>query len=308
MAIACPLCSSEKTSLITNKVRFGKEADVYICSDCSLIFLDQSSFDLPPDFYEGEYHQTYLAHIEPALLDPGEYYHKMLKVTKPWSDKINELLIGNEIVLDFGCSTGHVISNIQEKAGKVYGHELNAKEVEFCRSIGLDVASEPLDERFSMGYFDYIVMVFVLEHISEPVALLKYLKGFLKSGGKFLILVPNAQDPLLKLFDIPEFLSFYYCVEHLFYYTPDSIQLLFDQAGLVGNIVPIQEYPLTNHLNWGYRRRPSDTIASRKNIPDIPIRSNPGWEDLWKRIDLLYKEYALTNGYADRLWCEVSIK
>lgn len=312
MAVACPLCSSEKTSLITNKVRFDNKADILRCQNCSLVFLDQNSFELPADFYETEYHQTYLAHVEPALLDPNAYYDKMRVVTKPWSDKINNMLTGAEVILDFGCSTGHLISNIQDKAGKVYGHELNKKEVEFCRNMkGLDVASEPLHKRFAEGMFDYITMIFVLEHIAEPIVLLNYLKRFLKTTGKFLILVPNAQDALLRFYDIPEFIHFYYCVEHLFYYTPETINEVFRQAGLTGNIATIQEYPITNHLNWSYRQKPSDTLASRRGIPDIPlgaIDKISKWEDFWGRVDEQYKVFLEENGYGDRIWCEVGLE
>lgn len=311
MAVVCPLCSGEKTSLITNKVRFDNHADILCCQQCSLIFLDQDSYKLPPDFYENEYHQTYLAHIEPALLDPNAYYDKMLTVTKPWSDRINNLLTGNEVILDFGCSTGHVISNIQEKAKKVYGHELNKKEVDFCRDIkGLDVSSEPLHKRFPDGVFDYITMIFVLEHIAEPVKLLDYLKRFLKPDGRFIIVVPNARDALLNFYNIPQFKSFYYCIEHLFYYTPETINMVFQQAGLIGSIETIQEYPIANHLNWGYRQQPSDTLASRRGIPDIPLGCTDmlsGWEKFWIRVNEQYGQFLEENGYGDRIWCEIGL-
>jgi len=312
MSVICPLCSNAELSLITNRVRFDNKADVLYCEKCSLIFLDQNSFQLPTDFYENEYHQTYLAHIEPAMLDPNVYYEKMLAVTKPWSDRIIKLLNGNEIMLDFGCSTGHLISNIQPAAKKVYGHELNKKEVEFCRNVkGLDVASEPLHNRFAEEMFDYITMIFVLEHIAEPIVLLNYLKRFLKPDGKFLILVPNAQDALLSFYEIPEFKHFYYCVEHLFYYTPKTINEVFKKAGLRGSIETVQEYPITNHLNWGYRQKPSDTMASRRNIPDIPLSASamiPKWEEFWFSINKQYFRFLQDNGYGDRIWCEIGLK
>lgn len=311
VAVSCPLCSSKETSLISNKVRFDNKADVLRCEKCSLVFLDQNSFQLPSDFYENEYHQTYLTHIEPALLDPHDYFEKMLISNKLWIRKINSMLTGEEVILDFGCSTGHLIKAIQSKAKKVYGHELNRKEVEFCRNIkGLDVDSEPLHNRFSLGMFDYITMIFVLEHIAEPITLLSYLKNFLKPTGKLLILVPNAQDALLKFYDIPEFKHFYYCIEHLFYYTPNTIKEVFKQAGLKGNIDTIQEYPITNHLNWGYRQKPADTLASRRSIPDIPLACadmDYKWEEFWLSINQQYKQFLQKNNYGDRIWCEVGL-
>ncbi|HOW53938.1 MAG TPA: class I SAM-dependent methyltransferase [Syntrophorhabdaceae bacterium] len=309
MAMRCPICSSDEHALITDQVRFGNKADVLKCRQCALIYLDQGSFTLPADFYEGDYHQTYITHVEPSAFDPGSYYQKMLQVTRPWSDKINKVLTGKETVLDFGCSTGHLLTQIQGNAKKVMGHELNKKEVEFCRDkLGLDVSNIPLEERFSEGTFDLITMVFVLEHIARPVELLADLKKFLKPGGSFIILVPNAQDALLSFYNIPEFANFYFCVEHLFYYTPKTIRRLFTLAGLDGDIETIQEYPIGNHLNWGYYKKPSDTLASRGVMPNIQLADDgylSVWESFWKTVDDEYRKLLGKLGFGDRLWCSV---
>jgi 2-polyprenyl-3-methyl-5-hydroxy-6-metoxy-1,4-benzoquinol methylase len=309
MAMQCPICSSNEHILITDRVRFGKKADVLKCRECSLIYLDQNSFSLPADFYEGEYHQTYLTHVEPSSLDPRAYYEKMLSATKPWADRINGLLTGKEVVLDFGCSTGHLMTLIKDKAKEVFGFEINKKEIEFCReALDLDVSGESLRACYGDETFDYITMIFVLEHIAQPVDLLISLKKYLKPDGKFIILVPNINDPLLNFYDIPEFTSFYYCVEHLFYYSPLTIKKFFDLTDLSGKIETIQEYPITNHLNWGYRRKPTDVIASRRSIPDIPLKGLDTireWEKFWRDTDLRYKSFLQRQGFGDRIWCVV---
>lgn len=307
--ISCPLCAGASLSLITNKLRFNRSADVYRCLSCGLTFLDQESFKFPAGFYEKEYHQTYLTHVEPAALDPNAYFEKMRRSTKVWADKFSTLLTGNETVLDIGCSTGHFMDLIKAKAGKIYGSELSAKEVEFCRDkLNFDVSSEPLEKRFAPGTFDYITLIYVLEHIAEPQGFLKKIKGFLKPKGKLVILVPNIQDALMSFYDIPEFSAFYYCIEHLFYYSQDTIKLLFDKAGLSGAVEVLQEYPITNHLNWAYRRAPSDTLASRKGLPDVSLKENTdhaGWEVFWEEFNARYREFLRRNGCGDRLWCVV---
>lgn len=309
MAMRCPVCSGKEHELITDRVRFGNKADVLRCLECSLVYLDQESFALPANFYEGDYHQTYITHVEPSAFDPESYYRKMLTATKPWGDRINELLTGKESVLDFGCSTGHLMTLIGDRAKDVCGFEVNKKEIEFCRTtLGLDVFGGSLDECCWDRTFDYISMIFVLEHITQPVQLLNNLKKFLKPGGKFIILVPNVDDPLLNFYDIPEYVEFYFCIEHLYYYSAKTINRVFEQAGLKGSIETLQEYPVTNHLNWGYRKRPSDVLASRRAIPDIPVTDPamvPEWEDFWRQVDRMYKVFVAGKGFGDRLWCVV---
>jgi len=295
--------------MITNKVRFGNNANVMKCGTCSLIYLDKESFELPKDFYQNQYHQTYITHIEPDAFDPPKYYSKMLKSTKIWADKMNSILTGKETVLDVGCSTGHFIKLIESKSNEIYGHEISLKEVTFCREeLGLDVNSVPLEERFNKNTFDYITLIYVLEHIDNPIKFLKYLTQFLKPSGKIIILVPNVNDALINLYNIPIFKEFYYCIEHLYYYTPETINMVFKNVGLSGTIETLQEYPITNHLNWGYREKPSDVLKSRKIIPDIAIRDEDSeiqWEIFWKDVNKKYKKFLNTQGYGDRIWCEV---
>lgn len=307
--VICKLCKSENLQKIANKVRFGYKADVYKCKDCNLTFLDQNSFNFPKDFYEKKYHQTYITHVEPDALNPQAYYEKMKKSTKVWADKFSNMLSGHEVVLDIGCSTGHFIDLVKDKTKKIYGYDLNRKEVGFCRNVlNLDVSDQPLEDRFDEGVFDYITMIYVLEHIADPKKFLNSVRKFLKPDGKLVILVPNVQDALVNLYDIPEFRSFYYCIEHLFYYSPKTIKQLFDEVDSKGEIEVIQEYPITNHLNWGYRRKPSDTLASRRGVPDVPLIDTApidAWSDLWGKFNQLYKVFLKNGGFADRIWCVI---
>ena len=306
VAVKCPLCASKELKLITNHLRFQKKADVYRCVSCSLVFLDQNSFTFPKDFYEKEYHQTYITHVEPDALNPQVYFEKMKKSTKIWADRFCEILTGNEVVLDVGCSTGHFMDLVKGKTKKIYGHELSRVEVDFCqKNLGLDVSNEPLAKRFKPETFDYITMIFVLEHIAEPVSFLKELKTFLKPNGKFVILVPNIQDALVNFYDIDEFQKFYYCIEHLFYYEPKTLELTLEKAGLTGKAEVIQEYPITNHLQWAYKRGPSDVLVSRQGIPNAAIKDSTlldEWEGLWREFNQKYQKFLKSHGFGDRVW------
>jgi SAM-dependent methyltransferase len=309
MGNPCKLCGSNDLILVTRDLRFGKKGDIMKCNYCGLTFLDQDSLSIPKDFYEKEYHQTYLTHIEPDALDPEKYFLKMKKTTEKWADKFKEMLTGKETVLDIGCSTGHFIELIKDKTKKIYGSELNKKEIEFCRkNLKLDVSDEPLKKRFSKGTFDYITMIYVLEHIANAEDFLRDIKQLLKPNGKIVILVPNLSDPLMSFYDMPDFINFYYCIEHSYYFTPETLKRLLEKAGLRGKIEVMQEYPVTNHLSWIYTGKPTDTITSRKGIPNISIVDKSklsDWKDLWKNFNEKYMKFLEANGFGDRIWCVV---
>jgi SAM-dependent methyltransferase len=304
---ACPLCGSSDTELLTNRLRFGRVADVRRCHSCSLVFLDQSSFQFPAGFYEAEYHQTYLTHVDPDMLDPARHFEKMRSATRPWIERVRDMLSGGEAVLDVGCSTGHLLDGIRDRAAKLCGHELSRKEVAFCRDVlRLDVADVPLEERFEAETFDLITLIFVLEHIGDPVVFLANLKRYLKPGGRLVIVVPNVLDPLLAFYRIPQFAEFYYCIEHLFYYSPRTLGRVLEQAGFAGTPEAVQEYPITNHLNWAYRQRPAETLAARRLVPDVELADEKmmgDWEAFWKGVDVQYGQFMMQAGYSDRVWC-----
>jgi SAM-dependent methyltransferase len=303
------LCASASTDLVTDRVRFDRIARVMRCNSCTLVFLDQDSFRFPEDFYQHAYHQTYLTHVDPDALNPARHYDKMSAASKPWIDRIRRLLTGRETVLDVGCSTGHVLMGIRDRAAAVYGHELSRAEIAYCREQhGLDVADTPLHERFEPATFDYILLIFVLEHIGQPVHFLRHLHRFLKTDGKLVVVVPSVLDPLLQYYRIPEFAHFYFCIEHLFYYSPKTLGDLFQRAGLRGSLETVQEYPITNHLNWGYRKQPSDTLASRRLVPAIELTDEgklPDWEQFWTQVNQLYQSFLVREGFGDRIWCQV---
>jgi len=305
----CANCHNTDFECLQTEVRFSRQADVLRCKRCDLIFLDQDSFDLPQDFYNKEYHQTYLAHVEPSVLDPQKYYEKMLKVTAPWAEKLKASFGKDDCILDLGCSTGHLMSHLKEHVDEIYGHDINEKETTFAREeLGLKVESTPLGERFKPGTFDAITMIFVFEHIAAPYEFLTYIKPFLKEGGKIHMLVPNIEDALVSLYDLPDFRNFYYCVEHLFYYSPKTLAEICSKAGYEVKTESLQEYPITNHLNWVYKNQPMDVIASRSPFPYVRFRPDKEIlvKDFWISVNAGYKEFLKEQGHGDRIWAELS--
>jgi len=304
---SCPSCKAVDLKLVTDTVRFERKASIYHCNKCDLTFLDQNSYKFPQDFYRAEYHQTYLTHIEPDADQPKKYFNKMKKATKIWADRFRTMLKGNETVLDVGCSSGHFIKLIQDKTRSVYGCELNKKEIEFCKKeLDLDVSDEEPRKRFPSLKFDYITCIFVLEHIGQPVKFLKSLKALLKPHGKIIAVVPSLQDPLISLYDIPEFKKFYFCVEHLYYYNQITINNVFRKAGLNGVIESIQEYPLNNHMFWLYQKRAADVLRSRQVIPQAKFAKHStarAWQAMWQDFNSQYQEFLTDHGFGDRLWC-----
>jgi trans-aconitate methyltransferase len=87
--------------------------------------------------------------------------------------------------------------------------------------------------------FDLIILGFVLEHVDDPVAILKRFKGFLKPQGRLYVSVPNAQVINRRLGNItgmlPDILSLSendVLLGHRRYYTVGTLTKDVEAAGL----------------------------------------------------------------------------
>ena len=102
----------------------------------------------------------------------------------------------------------------------------------------------------------------VLEHLDDPVPVLRGLSDMLTDNGSLLIEVPNADDALISLYESDAFKDFTYWECHLYLYTTETLKRLVDMAGLKVNfITQYQRYPLSNHLYWLTKGKPGGHIV-----------------------------------------------
>ena len=100
-------------------------------------------------------------------------------------------------VLEIGCGTGYVLAGLHKKIPNytLQGSEIHLEGIKFAQTrlpnielVQLDATTMPFENEFNaVGAFD------VLEHIEEDVSVIKEVHRSLKSGGFFIISVPQHQ-------------------------------------------------------------------------------------------------------------------
>jgi len=120
--------------------------------------------------------------------------------TNPYSvhQKIIRFIGQNKKVLDVGCSEGILSKRMKLNNCKVVGVELDAKAaqnaVRYCQELIIgDVESIHLNQKYE-NYFDIIIFADVLEHLKEPLDLLKRFKKYLNDDGYIIISIPNISN------------------------------------------------------------------------------------------------------------------
>lgn len=110
------------------------------------------------------------------------------------------LLDKNAKILDFGCGFGQVIFSLQRNGYKnIAGADINEVAIKHLKENGISVYNLESDTSFYNehdGYFDFVIMSHVLEHIqkNEVIKQLKLIRGLIKPGGGLIVMVPNAQS------------------------------------------------------------------------------------------------------------------
>jgi 2-polyprenyl-3-methyl-5-hydroxy-6-metoxy-1,4-benzoquinol methylase len=144
-------------------------------------------------------------------------------------------------VLDLGCSDGSFAKLLVEQLScKVWGVELNKaageKAREFCQDVSfLDLDEVDLGLHFSGHVFDTVVCLDVLEHLKDPVLLLKSVKPILAPNGYVVASIPNIAHISVRLSLLRGIFNYtdYGLLDrtHLRFFNKDSVYQLFDSAG-----------------------------------------------------------------------------
>ena len=98
-------------------------------------------------------------------------------------------------LLDVGSGNGLFLHQMKRLGGAVAGVELDGRAASVARAkFGLEVFEGPLEEAtFPDEYFDAITMNHVIEHVLDPVGLLKECRRVLRPGGKLVVTTLNIQ-------------------------------------------------------------------------------------------------------------------
>ena len=129
----------------------------------------------------------------------------------------------------------------------------------------------------------------VVEHLSDPIAILKTLATKLTRNGRMVVEVPSSEDALLTLYDSSAFQHFTYWSQHLFLFNAETLRRLAKQSGLrILAIQQYQRYPLSNHLHW---------LSQGK----------PGGHQKWAFLDSPELQTAYANSLASAAKCDTLI-
>lgn len=196
--------------------------------------------------------------------------------------KAVDLVGKNKKILEIGCSTGQISRRLTENGCEVIGIEINKESAEiakeYCRMvISCDIECK---DTLPCNDFDFILLLDVLEHLRDPLALLKRLKAYLNLDGLMVVSLPNVanwrirRDLLLGKFQYTEYGIL--DKSHLKFFNEKSAKDLMKDAGLaIENFDIVPDIPLIrlrSSVSYLIAGMKPNLLASQFFLVGKPIR------------------------------------
>jgi methionine biosynthesis protein MetW len=138
---------------------------------------------------------TSIASINSRVDDPGQ----PLRDYYSWrrDDVLAQVPAGARRVLSVGCASGVTEAELVRRGVEVVGIETNPIAAAAARSRGLHVLegdAAALRDELAPLRFDCLIYADVLEHIPDPVPLLRHHASLLNPGGRAVVSIPNFRN------------------------------------------------------------------------------------------------------------------
>ncbi|MGK5092506.1 class I SAM-dependent methyltransferase [Deltaproteobacteria bacterium TL4] len=251
MILTCPICKSTEISQFWNQVWMDASCVVKRCDHCELFFLHppkkpqaQAAFDENYERYIAKREELIAQHSDDSFADMVDD-----SIQARYQD-IQAYFEGASSVLEVGAEKGGFLDLLKNKVPTLCGVDACPEYRDLLKAKGYHAALY-VEELSAVQKFDRVCFFSLLEHILEPLPFLERLKNHLSPEGVMVMEVPSADEPLIKLYDIDAFKSFYFQGMHPYVYSLKSLTLLFSECGLaIDKVQYKQRYGLDNHLQW----------------------------------------------------------
>lgn len=226
---ACGLCgSADRTE------RFRQEPFAVVeCEACGLVYVTpRLEATVLPDVYDTGYWES----PDPSSRGYGDYVgdaELYLKTFRVRAGFISGFIDEPGRVLDVGCAAGFFLAVMAERGWQVEGVELSpAIAAHACERLGPSRihVGRLEDADFAPGSFDLVTLWDVVEHVEDPVALLKRVSSLVRPGGAVLIETQNVGSRFARL--LGSSWQHYKHLEHLYHFSPETVSRLLHDAGL----------------------------------------------------------------------------
>ncbi len=201
----------------------GERFELVRCDRCQTM---ETKGDIKGNYYGQAYYGSEKGKFSPFVEKIFTYNHK--RNARNFFTKFRP-----KTVLEIGCGRGYLIKELQNLGCLVNGLESSSAAEWILKNPEVPVTPVNDAEKwpFEDNSQDLIIIWHVLEHVSDPKAVLKEIHRVLSPKGTLCISVPNARSIQANL-KLPQWFHLD-TPRHLFHFNPKSLDILSNDAGFL---------------------------------------------------------------------------
>ena len=219
--VSCLNCAADNHMRLFTSDRYGLNVNLVLCNNCGLMFMNplitknSADFLYSSDLYRNILHEEF---VEKKTWGGGANDFKQLSTTEHAVsfNLINSLNIKYSSICDVGCGNSNNVSLFQSIGKDACGYEPSKYFSDLGQRNGLNIVNGFVDD--IKGEYDLVLMIHVLEHLINPIEVIKKLRNNIK---KYLFIeVPVSVDKLQ---------SFQY--SHTYYFSINTLTQIITKCG-----------------------------------------------------------------------------
>ena len=228
--VVCNICGSSDPQVVY-PAGVAQQNQIVRCGDCGLMYASprpaQAAHDALAARSEAE-----LAEIERGyMVQRVEKETLQVKDYKDTRRLLKELSPQRGALLEIGSGFGFLLAAFRDDGWTVRGVDPDAQASSYARRENhVETTTGTLeDANIAPGSVDVVIMNHVIEHVPDPVGLMKEIHRILKPTGHFVMETPIYDSLTYRLLGPRE--RSLRCNGHIYFFTTDTLEKSFRLAG-----------------------------------------------------------------------------
>ncbi len=201
--------------------------DFYECVNCKLLQIDPIPGDKLSVIYPNNYY-SFAEQKKSIVSDIKEWIDKRL------FKKILKNLKGDLKILDVGGGSGWLLNVIRSVSARVKFSQvvdLNKDAESLAKQNGHEYFCGRIEEFETSQKFDFVLLLNLIEHVEDPLAILKKIENILSDQGVILIKTPNYDSLDAEIYK-NKYWGGLHCPRHWVLFCKESFTKLAEEASL----------------------------------------------------------------------------
>ena len=245
MQQSCIICQSDDS-----RIKYLVDSfEIVQCKRCKLIYLRNPL----PAFQDTETYDHYFKESARLTYEPDSaspVIRTLWAINKQridWIDRMKDVTS----ILDIGSGRGHFLHHASMRGYQVHGIEISRVAADYCQHIygltpsvlNIESADWHIDETY-----DVITMWHVLEHLADPITVLKTALAYLKPNGHLIIEVPNINSIKFRLArQQDKWIGGNHPRHHRFFFSHHTLRNLVEKSGFQKSEIQKQSYRIPDY-------------------------------------------------------------